>query len=140
MIYRILFARPTAIVPGPNRYKCSNGWCDKPVVPIYSYQWNDRRQNGHEGWGLPKYDSSYGGLQIAWSTKPSTEQARCIEAGTFSTNSMKSEQNLPGTTYNEARRRSPSLHLSPGNIHSSSYLQSCGKDRRHPVNCAHGHL
>ena len=101
MIYRIMFARPTAIVPGPIRYKCSIGWRDKPVVPIYSYQWNDRRQNGHEDWGLPKYDGSYGGLQIAWRTKPTIEQARWIESGTFSTKSMNCEQQLPGTTYNE---------------------------------------
>ncbi|KAH7395450.1 hypothetical protein BKA64DRAFT_754168 [Cadophora sp. MPI-SDFR-AT-0126] len=101
IIYRILFHRPTAIVPGPIRYKCSIGWRNKPVVPIYSYQWNDRRQNGYEERSLPKYDGSYDNLQISWRSRPTTRQARLVETGVVSTNSLNEEQELPGRTYNE---------------------------------------
>ncbi|KAK0101792.1 hypothetical protein ONS95_006942 [Cadophora gregata] len=66
------------------------------LVPV-----DDRRQNGHEEWGLPKYDGSYGGLQIAWRRRPTPEQAKLIEAGTFSTSSVNEEQQLPGMSYNE---------------------------------------
>ncbi|KAG4436496.1 hypothetical protein IFR05_008037 [Cadophora sp. M221] len=104
MIYRILFLRPVAIVPGPVRYKCSIGWRHKPVVPIYSYQWDHLRQNGHEEFGLPKYDGSYCGLQIAWRSKPTLVQERMTTADNFLTSTLNSEERLPTTTYNEDLR------------------------------------
>jgi len=99
-IYRYLFLRPTAIVPGLVRYKLSITYRNTTLA-IYSYQWEHvscnmsrnfiessqnlrytnfieqmigYRQNRYEEYSLPHYDGSPEVLQIAWLSKPTEAQ------------------------------------------------------------------
>ncbi|KAN0102283.1 hypothetical protein V8E51_012793 [Hyaloscypha variabilis] len=99
IILRQSLVRPVAIVPGPVHYKLSIGWRDKPVLPWYRYQWNDRRQQGFEEYGLPSYNGETQHLQIAWRTKPTVEQHREIEQGNAEGNDLNNELRLLDSTW-----------------------------------------
>ena len=101
MILRKLLVRPVAIVPGPVHYKCSIGWRDKPVVPWYRYQWDDRRQQGHEEYGLPTYSGDDNYLQIAWRSKPTDEQLQQIELGNLEGNQLNGELRLLAESWDD---------------------------------------
>ncbi|KUJ10922.1 uncharacterized protein LY89DRAFT_759898 [Mollisia scopiformis] len=100
-ILRHLLYRPIAILPGPVRVKCSIGFRHSPVVAIYSYQWDDRRQRGHDPFGLPTYDGSLQGVQFAWRSKPTKEQLDLINSSAIVTNRLNSDERLDMTTFDE---------------------------------------
>ncbi|KAH6721635.1 hypothetical protein BKA61DRAFT_700372 [Leptodontidium sp. MPI-SDFR-AT-0119] len=97
LIYRIPFRRPTAIAPSDIRYKFGK----KPTLSIYSYQWNNLRQDGHGESFLPKYDGSHADVNVAWRSKATLEQSRAIGAGKYKKCASTGERELSHTTYKE---------------------------------------
>ena len=99
MIWRELFRRPVAIVPGYTLYKLSICYKDTKLT-IYSYQWDghdNRRQSSYEEYNPPKYDGTPENIQIAWPTKATADQLVLMENGTFTEPNMGNECELPSS-------------------------------------------
>jgi hypothetical protein len=81
MIYRALFVRPVALVPGLVRYKARRKFKQGERLenmPMYSYQWEHDIRVTYKCTVSPAWNPLMGYVNLAWPSQPTADQLVCL--------------------------------------------------------------